>query len=119
MNEFQTTDALLAGTFPWVFPLGRAYGRKGGNSNLTNEQMEHLLKQFHMIPSKDRRLLGYLADVKRRHQVIQRSAFKLSGYQKAIKKVNALLENNEQQAILKLLKDDLWDLLGYGQTVDR
>ncbi|KAL3931624.1 MAG: hypothetical protein SGBAC_011222 [Bacillariaceae sp.] len=103
LSEFIKNDDLLGGTFPWVFPLGRAYGR---GCNLSNELMDHMLKQFHMVPSKDMRLLGYLADVKRRHAVIQRSAFKLTGHQKAIKKVNNFLNNNEHHSRLKELKEN-------------
>ena len=76
VNEFDPTDELLTSTFPCVFPLGSCFKRSAGNLN--NEQLNHLLKQFHMIPSKDKQLLGYLADIRRRSEVIKKAKMKIT-----------------------------------------
>ena len=59
-----STDEAISFAFPNVFMLGTAYGRATGRLNKT--QMHHLLTQFHQTPSKDRRLLLYVFDNKRR-----------------------------------------------------
>ncbi|CAJ1931598.1 unnamed protein product [Cylindrotheca closterium] len=46
---------MLACTFPWLFPIGKAYGRRSGNLN--GKELNHLLKQFSMIHGQDRQML--------------------------------------------------------------
>ncbi|CAJ1966339.1 unnamed protein product [Cylindrotheca closterium] len=104
INEFIPDDKLLASTFPHLFPFGKAYGRCAGNLN--REECEHLLKQFNVFHCKDRRLLGYLADVKRRFEVIKNASLKLSGNSEALAKVNAFMDRSDHQKILDTLKDD-------------
>ena len=70
INEFEPTDDLLYSIFPCLFPLGKCFKRSTGNLN--NEQINLLLKQFHQIPSKDSRFLGYLADIKRLSEAIKK-----------------------------------------------
>ena len=89
VNEFNPTDELLTSTFPCVFPLGSCFKRSAGNLN--NEQLNHLLKQFHMIPSKDKRLLGYLADIRRRSEVIKKAKMKITSNENSIELVNDFL----------------------------
>ena len=64
VNEFVATEMVLTTAFPHVFTLGKAYGRAAGK--MTHDMLRHLLHQFHMVPSKDRRLLAYLTDSKLR-----------------------------------------------------
>ena len=71
INEFYLTDKLVTSTFPCIFPLGSCFKQSAGNLN--NEQLNHLLKQFHMIPSKNKRFLGYLADIRRCSEVIKKA----------------------------------------------
>ena len=70
VNEFDLTGELLTSTFPCVFPLDSCFKQSAGNLN--NEQLNHLLKHFYMIPSKDKPLLRYLADIRRRSEVIKK-----------------------------------------------
>ena len=67
-NEFNSNDELLVGAFPSTFLLGKAYGRSSGN--LSVAQRNHLLKKFTQVTARNKRLLGYLADVIRRFEVI-------------------------------------------------
>ncbi|CAJ1952630.1 unnamed protein product [Cylindrotheca closterium] len=104
INEFLPDDKMLACTFPRLFPIGKAYGRRAGNLN--GEELNHLLKQFSMIHGQDRRMLGYLADVKRQFAVIKSASLKLSGNSDAISRVNEFMDRNDHQEILKTLQDD-------------
>ena len=85
------------------FPLGKCFSWSTGNFN--NEQIDHIMKQFHQIPSKDKRFLGYLADIKRRSEVIKKAKMKLTGNKESIALVNNFLnENNDTNEILKKIK---------------
>ena len=96
---------MLTSTFPCIFPLGKCFSRSTGNFN--NEQIDHIMKQFHQIPSKDKRFLGYLADIKRQSEVIKKAKMKLTGNKESISLVNDFLnENNDMNEILKKLKND-------------
>ena len=46
-NEFEPTDELLTSTFLYIFPLGKCFSRSTRNFN--NEQIDHIMKQFHQI----------------------------------------------------------------------
>ncbi len=68
VNEFLAKDTALTATFPHIFTLGQSYKRAVGK--LSTGQVHHLLHQFTMVPSQDRRLLAYLADSKLRFDAI-------------------------------------------------
>ena len=95
MNEFDASDYLLGSAFPHIFLLGFAYAKKMCNLNTT--EINHLLKQFTNIPSQNRRLLGYLQDVKKRFGVISGVKLQVKGKQKTIEMVKALLDSAEHQ----------------------
>ena len=60
-----------------------------------------------MIPSKDKRFLRYLADIKRRSEVIKKAKMKLTSNEKSIALVNDFLnENTNHSEILNILKKD-------------
>ena len=60
-----------------------------------------------MIPSKDKRFLGYLADIRRRSEVIKKTKMKITSNESSIDLVNNFLnENNNQREILHILKHD-------------
>ena len=60
-----------------------------------------------MIPSKDKQFLGYLADIKRRSEVIKKAKMKLTSNEKSIALVNDFLnENTNHSEILNILKKD-------------
>ena len=103
-HEFDSTDELLVGSFPCVFPLGVAYKRCAGS--LTYEERNHLLNQFTMILSYSRCLMGYLADVMKRFSVIQGAKLHVAGNKDAIDGVHKFLErDNLQQLLYKAQKD--------------
>jgi hypothetical protein len=66
--DFDDSDYSLTCAFPHIFPLGRAYGRSTGTLN--REQLNHLFTQFHQAPARDRKLLAYIFDNKRRTQTM-------------------------------------------------
>jgi hypothetical protein len=66
--DFHDNDYSLTCAFPHVFPLGRAYSRSTGTLN--REQLNHLFTQFHQAPARDRKLLAYVFDNKRRAQTM-------------------------------------------------
>ena len=66
--DFDDNDYSLTCAFPHIFPLGRAYGRSTGTLN--KEQLNHLFTQFHQAPARDRKLLAYIFDNKRRTQTM-------------------------------------------------
>ena len=104
VNEFNTSDFILGAAFPHVFILGYAYAKKAGNL-LTNER-NHLLKQFTNIPSTNRRLLGYLHDVKKRFSVINGVNAHVQGNEKTVRLVKQLLEDaNNQKMFQEAMKD--------------
>ena len=69
LSDFTNDDTLLGTAFPHVFLLGHAYKRAPGS--LSVAQRSHLLHQFHLTPSRDRRLMGFLFDVQQRSLVIK------------------------------------------------
>ena len=89
-NEFESNDKILVGAFLCVFSLGVAYKRSSGS--LTYEERNHLLKQFSMVPSRCRRLMGYLDDVMKRHSVILGSKLHISGKESAIDGIHKFLD---------------------------
>jgi hypothetical protein len=90
VSELKKDDVVLTGAFPEVFLLGKAYGRPPGA--LSYEQRNHLLKQFTLIPARNRRLLGYLADATRRLEVIRGAKLRIAGNKQAVERINAFIE---------------------------
>ena len=68
LNKFEKNDEGLCSCFPSVFLFGRAYKQEPGK--LTYEQRFYLLNQFTCHAAQDRRLIGYLHDVRQRFQTI-------------------------------------------------
>ena len=104
VNEFTSKEYVLTASFPHVFMLGRAYKRAAGK--MTHAQMHHLLHQFHMTPSKDRRLLAYLTDCKLRFDAV----FGVNAYTesnpKALQVITELINSDiEQQRLQKAIMD--------------
>jgi hypothetical protein len=64
------------------------------------EHRNHLLKQFTMVPSHSRRLLGYLANALRRFEVIKGAKLRIAGSKKAVTKINEFVN---QQDFSKLM----------------
>ena len=104
MNEFDNTDELLAGAFPCIFSLGKAYNRRVGS--LSYEQRNHMLKQFTLNPSRDRRLLGYISDAMKRLEVIQKAKTNIANNQKAIDQIHELLEKKDLNKLIEETKRD-------------
>jgi hypothetical protein len=88
--DFERDDRGITTSFPQIFLLGRAYARAPGN--LSSDQRFHLLNQFHMTPSRDRRLLGFLFDVRQRAQVMNGVKARVEGNKTSIKHITALLQ---------------------------
>jgi hypothetical protein len=103
-SEFDSTDKLLGATFPHVFLLGTAYKRSIGSLNVS--QRNHLLKQFTNVPASNRRLLGYLQDTKKRHQVLQGVKGQIYGNAKAVRKVMDLLNDGETKKLFVMAKQN-------------
>ena len=109
VNEFIASEMVLTTAFPHVFILGKGYGRAAGK--MTQEQMRHLLHQFHMVPSTDRRLLAYLTDTKIRHSAV----FGVKAYSdrnpKALDVITNLMHDEEEkQKLLVAIRNPGSDL---------
>jgi hypothetical protein len=98
-HEFDKDDKNLSTSFPQVFLLGTAYGREPGR--LSCDQRSHLLNQFHMVPAKDRRLLGFLFDVKQRFQVMDGVKAHVEGSRGSIIQITKLIKQPAERAKLK------------------
>ncbi len=68
INEFTLNDQILCMAFPITFLTGEVYKHRSGNLNMN--QTLHLLYQFTNIPAQDRDLIGFLFDIKQRHDTI-------------------------------------------------
>jgi len=99
LDDFEKDDRNLSTSFPQVFMLGRAYSRQPGR--LSSDQRTHLLNQFHMVPSKDRRLLGFLFDIRQRSQVMDGVKAHVEGSRDSIVHITGLLKRPEERAKLK------------------
>lgn len=85
---FDNSDFVLAGTFPHVFPLGKAFGRTIGT--LTTTQAQHLLLQFTNVPATCQELIFHLFDEVQCHLNILTMSHavkrgKLQAYEKLVK----------------------------------
>ena len=105
LNEFQDKDDfILATSFPHIFLFGKAYGRPVGW--LSEGQRNHLLHQFTLIPSRDRRLLGYMFDTLKRFQVVTGVNAYVENKKDSVKFVQTLLtDEREQEALQKAIKN--------------
>jgi hypothetical protein len=104
VDDFDCTDRLLSTAFPHVFLFGSAYSRCSGNLSVT--QRNHLLQQFTNIPAIDRRLLGYLFDVKKRFEVMRGMSAQVKGNRKAVDTIKELLEDaNTDQLFQQALQN--------------
>ena len=83
VSELNANDELLVGAFPYIFMLGKAYSCATGG--LSFEEHNHLLKQFTLVPAKDRCLLGYLVDIMRHLSVIKATKVKIAPSKKQLR----------------------------------
>ena len=104
LNEFLGKDLVLTTTFPHVFMLGKAYRRAVGK--YSQAQLRHLLHQFTMVPSRDRRLMAYLSECFIRHQAIFGVNSYLKNHPESGDKINKLLKDPvERQRLRDALED--------------
>lgn len=101
INEFcDNDDYILATTFPHIFLFGKAYGRPVGR--LSIPQRNHLLRQFTLIPSQDRRLLGYMFDALKRFQAVKGVNAHVHQSNESIQVIDNLLASAEEQKTLQI-----------------
>lgn len=99
LSDFTTDDLGIGTAFPHVFMLGRAYKRAPGS--LSVAQRSHLLNQFHLTPSKDRRLMGFLFDVQQRSHVIKGVKAHVESNKKSIRVFKELMASDTLRAELR------------------
>ena len=102
-SDYERNDHAITTTFPHAFLLGKLYGRPIGR--LTQEQKLHLLNQFHMVPARDRRLLGFLYDVGLRTDVVDGVKAYAEGNPRSVDQLRHLMSNTEERQILKEAMD--------------
>ena len=93
--ECDSNDFGLAAAFPHIFMLGRAHGKN--ISSMTGPIRKHLLKQFTLIPGKDRRLLGHLFSCMQRARVARSVKAYVEGNSTAMERIRKLLEDPEEK----------------------
>ena len=109
LNEFLGKDFVLTTAFPHVFMLGKAHKRPVGK--YSQAQLRHLLHQFTLVPSRDRRLMAYLSECFIRHQAIFGVNSYLKNHPESGDKINRLLEDPvERQRLRDALEDIDGDL---------
>ena len=99
LSDFEKDDKSFSTSFPNVFMLGTVYGKAPGC--LTTAMRSHLLNQFHLVPAKDRRLLGFLFDVRQRQQVMKGVKAHVEGNKDSIKAITNLLRDPRERQSLK------------------
>ena len=87
--DFFDDDFSLTCAFPHIFPFGKAYRRSAGSLN--RDQMSHLFTQFNQGPARDRKLLAYVFDSKRRTQTMLGVKVLCKGNSKAYQKMDELV----------------------------
>ena len=113
--DFNDSDYSLTCAFPHIFPFGRAYDRSTGTLN--RDQMNHLFTQFNQGPARDRKLLAYVFNNKRRTQTLLGVKVLSKGNSKAYRKMDevvnaagfqdrleAAVNNPERKSARELLK---------------
>ena len=98
-SDFRDDDKTLSCSFPHIFMLGSAYGRP--ISRLSSKQRYHLLSQYHLIPCRDRRLLGYIFDVTQRIRVMDGVKAYVNGDSASVSMIYDLLDKEEDRRALK------------------
>ena len=95
INEYKQTESMdaFACMFPMVFLFGDAYDVPRNKFNALTRR--HLLFQHEKVASSDKRLLGYLFDVKNRRTVCQQMSAQVKGNRKSIAKVKQLINDPE------------------------
>lgn len=107
----------LSTTFPHVFMLGSCIHKHPGRFNY--KERCHLLHQYSMVPASDRRLIGYLFDMKQRIAVMDGVKAHVNGSRRSLELMEQLLQNRErrlelEEACLHPDKVENWELLkGY------
>ena len=87
--NFNDNDYSLTCAFPYIFPLGQAYNRSTGTLN--RDQLNHLFTQFNQVPARDRKLLAYVFDNKRRTQTLLGVKVLSKGNSKAFQKMDEVV----------------------------
>ena len=106
-NEFEKGFEhyrMLATTFPHVFMKGVSYKKPVGR--LTHKERFHLLNQFTLVPSQDRRLLGFLFDMLQRIRIMDGVKAHVVSSRKSLRVIEALLTDPEARAELKKACDN-------------
>jgi hypothetical protein len=97
--DFNDDDKALTCAFPHIFPFGHAYGRSTGTLN--REQLTHLFTQFHQAPARDRKLVAYVFDNKRRTETMLGVKVLSKGNSKAYQKMDEIVNDPEFQGKLE------------------
>jgi hypothetical protein len=104
LNEYTSSDFNLCCAFPHVFIKGNGYNHCIGN--LGTKRMKHLLYQFTNIPAQDRDLLGYLHDIKQRHESVAGICNSLKKRRSAIKEFQQLRQDPDfKKELYECIKD--------------
>ena len=99
LSDFQGGDVGMTTSFPDIFFLGTAYGKK--LASLNNDDRYHLLNQFTLHAARDRRYLGFLFDTMQRTRVCQNVSAYVEGNRRAMEIISNLLEKDEEKKKLK------------------
>ena len=99
ISDCEGGDSHLSLSFPHVFLFGKAHGRPTPNMNVS--QRNHLLHQFTLRPSQDRRLLGFLFDTMQRNRVIQGVAACVDSNNQSLRVLRKLLNSRKERKKLK------------------
>jgi hypothetical protein len=102
--DFNDNDYSLTCAFPYIFPLGQAYNRSTGTLN--RDQLNHLFTQFNQVPARDRKLLPYVFDNKRRTQTLLGVKALSKGNSKAFQKMDEVVNAPEFQDKLEAAIED-------------
>lgn len=98
LNEFAANDALLAGAFPTLFPLG--YTPSTGGS-VSDSKAEHLLLQFHNTFAQSTELVFVLMNQKQRHAAARSASATVMNHPEAAQRFADAVSDNEFLADLK------------------
>ncbi|CAB9503076.1 Inherit from KOG: DNA helicase [Seminavis robusta] len=99
LSDFATDDVGISTSFPHIFMLGVAYKKAPGR--LSHDERNHLLNQFHNMPSRDRRLQGYLFDLMMKSKVFDGVKGHVNNSRRAIDTVRKLLHDKKDRSDLK------------------
>ena len=100
-SDYANGDKALACAFPHIFLLGMGYHRSTGN--LTNEQTTHLFTQFHQAPARDRKLLAFVFDCKRRTETLRGMKVLAKGNSKAFQTMDEVVNTAGFQGRLEAM----------------